>query len=270
MDGLRDKVALITGASSGIGRAAALRLARHGVRVVLAARTESALAEAREAIVSQGGQALAVPTDVTEAGQCERAVAAAVEHFGGLDLLVCSAGLSLRGYFEGAALDVLERVMRVNFFGTLYATHFALPHVKARRGSLVAISSLTGKRGVPSYSVYGASKFAVQGLYESLRLELQPDHVHVGVLAPAYVDTPLRDNVLGPDGKPWPEQPAPPFRIWPVEKCVDRLIRLIVRRRAEELLPGFTGPLLTLDRVLGSWIGNALLRYNYPPELEKR
>jgi NAD(P)-dependent dehydrogenase (short-subunit alcohol dehydrogenase family) len=270
MDGLRDKVALITGASSGIGRAAALRLARHGVRVVLAARTESALAVTREAIVSQGGQALAVPTDVTEASQCERAVAAAVEHFGGLDILVCSAGLSLRGYFEGAALDVLERVMRVNFFGTLYATHFALPHVKARRGSLVAISSLTGKRGVPSYSVYGASKFAVQGLYESLRLELQPEHVHVGVLAPAYVDTPLRDNVLGPDGKPWPEPPPPPFRIWPVEKCVDRLVRLIVRRRAEELLPGFTGPLLTLDRVLGSWIGNALLRYNYPPELEKR
>jgi NAD(P)-dependent dehydrogenase (short-subunit alcohol dehydrogenase family) len=267
---LRDKVALITGASSGIGRAAALRLARHGARVVLAARTETALGEVCDAIASEGGQALAVPTDVSDAAQCQRAVAAAVDQFGGLDILVCSAGLSLRGYFEGTALDVLERVMRVNFFGTLYATHFALPHVKARRGSLVAISSLTGKRGIPSYSLYGASKSAVQGLYESLRLELQPDGVHVGVLAPAYVDTPLRDHVLGPDGQPWPNQPAPPFRIWPVEKCVDRLIRLIVRRRAEELLPAFTGPLLNLDRVFGSWLGNTFLRYNYPPELEKK
>jgi NAD(P)-dependent dehydrogenase (short-subunit alcohol dehydrogenase family) len=269
MHPLHGKVALVTGGSSGIGRAAALRLASFGARVVVAARTQSALEEVCGAIAAGGGQAVAMPTDVTDAGQCERAVAAAIEHFGGLDLLINSAGLSLRGYFEGTALDVLERVMRVNFFGTLYATHFALPHVKARRGSLVAVSSLTGKRGTPSYALYGASKFAVQGLYESLRLELAPAGVHVGVLVPAYVDTPLREHVLGPDGKAWVNPPPPPFRIWPVEKCVDRLVRLIVKRRAEALLPAFTGPLLVLDRALGSWMGNALLRYNFPPELEK-
>jgi NAD(P)-dependent dehydrogenase (short-subunit alcohol dehydrogenase family) len=269
MHPLSGKSVLITGASSGIGRAAAVRLAGYGARVALAARTQSVLEELAAAITAKGGQALAVPTDVTDAGQCQRAVAAAVERFGGLDILICSAGLSLRGYFDGTALDVLDRVMRVNFFGTLYCTHAALPHVKARRGSLVGIGSLTGKRGVPSYGLYGASKAAVHGLYESLRLELGPDGVHVGVLAPAYVDTPLRDNVLGPDGKPWTTAPPPPFRIWPVEKCVDRLVRLIVRRRAEALLPAFCGPLLVLDRALGSWIGNALLRYNYPPRLEK-
>jgi NAD(P)-dependent dehydrogenase (short-subunit alcohol dehydrogenase family) len=269
MHPLSGKTVLITGGSSGIGRAAALRLAGLGARVVVAARTAAALEEIRTTITARGGQALAVPTDVSDAGQCARAVAAAVEHFGGLDILINSAGLSLRGYFECTTLDVLERVMRVNFFGTLYATHFALPHVKARRGSLVAVSSLTGKRGIPSYALYGASKSAVQGFYESLRLELAPAGVHVGVLSPAYVDTPLRDHVLGPDGKPWINPPPPPFRIWPVEKCVDRLVRLIVKRRAEAMLPAFTGPLLVLDRVLGSWIGNALLRYNYPPELEK-
>jgi len=269
MHPLSGKTALITGASSGIGKAAALRLAGLGCRVVLAARTQAALDEIAGTITGRGGQAVAVATDVTDAAQCQRAVAAAVEHFEGLDILICSAGLSLRGYFECTALEVLERVMRVNFFGTLFCTHFALPHVKARRGSLVAISSLTGKRGIPSYALYGASKSAVHGLYESLRQELAPDGVHVGVLAPAYVDTPLREHVLGPDGKPWLDAPPPPFRIWPVEKCVDRLVRLIVRRRAEALLPGFTGPLLVLDRALGSWIGNALLRYNFPPQLEK-
>ena len=82
-------------------------------------------------------------------------------------------------------------------------------------------------------------------------------------VAPAYVDTPLRTNVLGPDGKPWPNQPEPPFRIWPVEKCVDRLVKLIVKRKAEALLPAFTGPLLVLDKVLGSRIGDALMRYNF-------
>jgi NAD(P)-dependent dehydrogenase (short-subunit alcohol dehydrogenase family) len=269
MHPLCGKTVLITGASSGIGRAAAVRLASYGAHVVLAARTQPALEEIAALIASQGGQALVVPTDVTDAGQCQRAVAAAVERFGGLDVLICSAGLSLRGYFDGTGLDVLERVMRVNFFGTLYCTHAALPHIKQRRGSLIGISSLTGKRGVPSYALYGASKAAVQGLYESLRLELESDGVHVGVLAPAYVATPLRDHVLGPNGKPWTNAPPPPFRIWPVEKCVDRLVRLIVRRRAEALLPPFMGPVFVLDRVLGSWIGNALLRYNYPPELEK-
>jgi NAD(P)-dependent dehydrogenase (short-subunit alcohol dehydrogenase family) len=269
MHPLCNKVVLLTGASSGIGRAAAVRLAGLGARVVLAARTARALDEVCAAITAKGGQAIAVPTDVSDATQCQRAVTAALERFGGLDILINSAGLSLRGYFEGTALAVLERVMRVNFFGTLYATHCALPHIKASRGSLVAISSLTGKRGIPSYALYGASKSAIQGLYESLRLELAPDGVHVGVLSPAYVDTPLREHVLGPDGQPWPNPPAPPFRIWPVQKCVDRLIRLIVKRRAEALLPAFTGPLLVLDRALGSYIGNALLRYNFPPELEK-
>ena len=98
----------------------------------------------------------------------------------------------MRAYFEGSALAPLEQVFRVNFFGTLYATYHALPFVKLRPGSLVAISSLTGKRGIPSYAIYGASKFAIQGLYESLRVELRSAGVHVGVVSPGFVDTPLR------------------------------------------------------------------------------
>jgi NAD(P)-dependent dehydrogenase (short-subunit alcohol dehydrogenase family) len=266
MGTLRDRVVLITGASSGIGRATALRLAARNCRLGLAARNEAALAEVEGAVRERGGQALVLPTDVTEADQCRRAVEATAERFGGLDVLLCSAGLSLRGYFAGSNLDALERVVRVNFLGTLYVTHFAVPHVKRSRGSLVALSSLTGLRGVPSYAVYGASKFAVRGLYESLRLELRRDGVHVGVVYPGFVDTPLRDNVLGPDGRPWPEPPDPPFRIWPVEKCVDRILTLIEKRRGEALLPAFTGPLLTLDDVLRRWLGDFLLDWKFPPE----
>src|SRR4029077_866583 len=149
--------------------------------------------------------------------QVRQAVEATVARFGKLDILLSSAGLSMRAYFDGSHLEAMERVMRVNFFGTLYATHFALPHVKESRGSLVAISSLTGKRGIPSYSIYGASKFAIEGLYESLRGELVRDGVHVGVVSPGFVDPPLRDRVLGPDGIPWDNPPLPPFRIWPVD-----------------------------------------------------
>src|SRR5262249_54955945 len=154
-----------------------------------------------------GGAALVLPTDVTDAEQCRRAVERAVEHHGRLDVLICSAGLSMRSAFEGACLEAMERVMQVNFFGTMYTTYHAVGHIRATRGSLVAISSVVGKRGTPTYASYAASKFAVQGLYESLRLELAPAGVHVGVVSPGHVGTALRDRVLGPDGKPWPHPP---------------------------------------------------------------
>jgi dehydrogenase/reductase SDR family protein 7B len=265
MHPLHGKVVLITGGSSGIGKATALRLASHGAKICVAARNQEALDEVARSALGLGAEALAVAMDVTVADQCQSAVEAVVDRFGRLDILICSAGLSMRGYFEGSNLEALERIMRVNFFGTLYATHFALPHVKKVQGSLVAISSMTGKRGIPSYGIYGASKFAIQGLYESLHLELARDGVHVGVVSPAFVDTPLREHVLGPDGKPWPEQPAPPFRIWPVEKCVDHIMRLLVKRRREAMLPWFCGPLLVFDQIFGRRLGNAILQRKFPP-----
>jgi NAD(P)-dependent dehydrogenase (short-subunit alcohol dehydrogenase family) len=266
MHPLSEKVVLITGGSSGIGRAMAVRLASHSCRVVVAARNPTALEEVVREAESKGGQALAVRTDVAQAEDCRRAVEATVAQFGRLDILLCSAGLSMRTYFENSDLAAMEQVVRVNFLGTLYATYFALPHIKKGRGSLVAMSSLTGLRGIPSYSLYGATKFAVQGLYDSLRLELGRDGVHVGVVSPGFVDTPLRDHVLGPDGRVWPEPPQLPFRVWPVEKCVDRIVRLIVKRRSRALLPAFAGPLLTLDHIFGQWIGDRILTAKFPPE----
>jgi NAD(P)-dependent dehydrogenase (short-subunit alcohol dehydrogenase family) len=270
MHGLNGKVALITGASSGIGRAAALRLAGHGAHVALAARTESALREVAGEIERAGGKALALPTDVTDAEACGAAVSRTVEQIGQLDVLVCCAGVSMRARFEETRLDAIEQLMRVNFLGTLYPTWHAVPHVKKTRGSLVAVSSLVGKRGTPTYAVYGASKFAVQGLYESLRVELAPDGVHVGVVSPGHVATPLRERVLGPDGQPWPTPPPAPFRVWPVDLVVDRIVSLITRRKAEALLPSFVSPMLAFDQLLGPWLGDRLIarqfrRHPLPP-----
>ena len=264
MHPLHGKIALVTGGSSGIGRATALRLASFGVRVAVASRNAEALEEVAGQAKARGVEALAVPTDVTDLDRCRRAVETTVAHFGRLDVLLCSAGVSMRGMFADAEPTALEHVMRVNFFGTLYPTYFAVPHVKRSRGSLVAISSLTGKRGTPSYAIYGASKFAVRGLYDSLRLELAADGVHVGVVSPGFVDTPLRERVLGPDGRPWDNPPPPPFRVWPVEKCVDRIIGLIVKRKAQALLPAFVGPLLALDQAFNGWLGDRFLarRFN--------
>jgi len=266
MRSFEGKTVLITGGSSGIGRAAALRMACLGAQVAVAARTATALDTVVAEITSQGSDALAVRTDVTEAEQCRQAVEATISRWGRLDILLCSAGLSLRALFADCDLAVMERVFRVNFFGTLYATHFALPHIRKTRGSLVAMSSLTGKRGTPSYALYGASKFAVQGLYEALRLEVAEDGVHVGVVSPGFVDTPLREHVLGPDGRPWVKPPPPPFRIWPVDRCVNRIVRLLLKRRSEALLPAFVGPLLAMDHLFtGRWLGNWLLRSRFNP-----
>jgi NAD(P)-dependent dehydrogenase (short-subunit alcohol dehydrogenase family) len=259
MKALTGKVVLITGASSGIGRATALRLASFGARLGLAARTVDKLEDLAREAAALGAEAMALPTDVSDREQCRRAVEATVGRFGRLDVLLCCAGVSLRGPFADCDLDALERVMRVNFFGTLYASYWAIPHLKRTQGSLAAISSLSGKRGTPFYAVYGASKFGVQGLFASLRLELAPDGVHVGVVVPGFVDTPLRENVLGPDGRPYETPPPPPFRVWPVEMCVDLIIKLLVKRKAELLLPWFVRPLLALDEAAGGWLGDRYL-----------
>jgi short-subunit dehydrogenase len=101
-------------------------------------------------------------------------------------------------------------------------------------------------------------------LYEALQVELRDEGVHVGIVSPAFIDTPLRDKVLGPDGKPWPEAPRPPFRVWPVDPCADRIVRLICKRQREIFLPSFAGLLIGVDRLLGRHLGDRLLARKFP------
>lgn len=270
MNSFRDKVVLVTGASSGIGAATAWRLADSGATIALVSRNEQALRQVAEQCTRRGARHLIVPTDVADSEQCRRAVEQTATTFGKLDIVINCAGLSMRGYFDGSDLAAMERVMRVNFFGTLYMTHFALPHVKLAKGSLVAVSSMVGKRATPAYALYGASKFAIHGFYEALHIELKHDGVHVGVVAPAFVDTPLRFHALGHDGRPAPERPPDQFRVWPVAKCVDCIVDVIVNRKREALLPWFAGPFLILDQILGRRLGDRMLDKRFPPELEKK
>jgi short-subunit dehydrogenase len=228
------KTYVITGASTGIGAALARAWAARGDNVVLAARNEDALRELAEAC---GPNALVVRTDVTDPAQCEAMCKAAVERFGGIDVLVNNAGISMWARFrEITDLSIFERIMRVNYLGTVYSTYYALPHLIASRGLLVGISSLTGKTGVPTRSGYAASKHAMQGFLDSIRIELRPTGVDVLVVSPGFVKTDIRSKVLGPDGKSLESSPRDESVGMSVEECTRIIVRAVDRRAREVVM----------------------------------
>jgi len=263
MSFLSGKVVLITGGSSGIGKATALRAARLGARVALAARSLEPLEAAASEVRTLGAEVLTVPTDVGDPAACRAMVAATVARFGQLDVLINSAGISLRGDFEPTTPETTERIFRVNVLGTIYATQAAIPEVRKTRGSLIALASLAGKRGCPSYAIYGASKFAVCGLYEAIRIELSDDHIHVGVVSPGFVATPLREKQLGPDGLPHPEPQKVPFEIWPVERVVECVLYLVRTRKSEAYLPWFVRYYVALDALTHQIFSDRIIKSRF-------
>ncbi|WP_163863041.1 SDR family oxidoreductase [Myxococcus eversor] len=203
MPAMQGKSVVVTGASMGIGEELSVALAARGANLVLAARSEDALQRVKQRCQAAGGKAIAVATDVGDPEACRRMVDRAVEAFGGVDVLVNNAGISMDARFEDITdLTIFERLMRINYLGAVYCTHHALPYLKARRGLLVAVSSLTGKTGVPTRSGYAASKHAMNGFFDSLRVELMGTGVDVTVVCPGFVATNVRANALGKDGKP--------------------------------------------------------------------
>ena len=195
LDAFRGRVALVTGASSGIGRALALRLAREGMRVALVARRRADLEALAAEIMGAGGDACAFPCDVESAAEVAATARAAALHFGAVDLLVNNAGYGHHRAFLDWDLDDMERMMRVNYLGTLRFTKALLPGMVARgRGSLVFVASVAGKIATPDETAYSASKFAMIGLAQSLSLEVEDAGVHVLVVCPGVIRTPFFDE----------------------------------------------------------------------------
>jgi NAD(P)-dependent dehydrogenase (short-subunit alcohol dehydrogenase family) len=240
----RGKHVLITGASTGIGRELAIALGKRGARLTVAARGQKALDET----VAQIPQALAVPTDVADPESCRRLVDAAVARFGPLDALVNNAGISMwdalvnnagismwARFEEVTDLGIFDQLMRVNYLGAVYCTHFALPHLKKTGGLLVAVSSLTGKTGVPTRTGYAASKHAMQGFFDSLRIELAGTGVDVLVVSPGFVATDVRAHAFGGDGRPLGESPRheDDKGTMPLEECVRQMVAAMEKRQRE-------------------------------------
>ena len=227
-----ENAVIITGASSGIGRQLALQLADQGARLALAARNAPSLQTIAEECQRRGGRAIAIPTDVTDQKQCQNLIENTLAAYGRIDTLINNAGVSMRASLEQVEdLSVFEQIIRVNYLGSVYCTYFALPYLKKTRGRIGVLGSLTSKTGVPSRSGYAASKHALEGFFDSLRIELAGSGVTVTIAYPDYVATDARQRALGADGKPIGSSPLDEEKVMSAETCAARIIQALARRQ---------------------------------------
>ena len=234
-----DNVVVITGASAGIGLEIAKILAGQGAHLVLAARTPALLGEAAEICRALGAKVIAVPTDVSDREQCRKLIDRALEEFGRIDTLVNNAGISMHARFDELHdIEAVERITAINYFGAVYCTWYALPHLKKTQGRLVAVSSLTGKNGVPTRTLYSGTKHAMAGFFDSLRIELKKEGVTVTVIYPGFVATDIAERALGPDGKPLGTRPVNKNAIMTVEECARLTVDAMTHRKREVIMTG--------------------------------
>ncbi|HEX7973167.1 MAG TPA: SDR family oxidoreductase [Anaerolineales bacterium] len=236
-DVFHENVVVLTGASRGIGRALARALAGRGAWLALAARDIARLEQVAEECRGLGGRAFALQTDVCDQTQCQRLIARSVNEYGRIDTLINNAGVTMWARFEDLQdLAPLETVMRTNYFGSVYCTYAALPYLKRAHGRIVAISSLAGKSGIPTRSGYAASKHAMQGFFDSLRIELAGYGVSVTIVCPDFVASEARGRAFGPDGAPLGKSPVQESKVMTAETCARLTLKAAARRQREEIM----------------------------------
>lgn len=246
----QDKTVVVTGASSGIGRALALRLADQGAWIALAARDAQRLDALAEECRRRGGKAIAGPTDVTDEAQCKALVERAVAEFGRLDMLINNAGIGATGLLEELPdLTVFKQVMDVNFYGTVYCTYYAMKHLKQTQGRIVNISSLGGKSPLPYNTNYIASKYAVHGFSDSLRMELAKTGASVTVICPYWVVSEFHERLMDKDGAPRGPKGRAIYtpKTMTADQCAAITLKAAARRKREVLMgPGWAAVWLRL------------------------
>ena len=229
------KTVVVTGASSGIGKACALELARRGANIVLAARNAEEL-EKVAAQVSSRSKAVSVVTDVAREEDCRNLIENAAKHFGKINVLINNAGISMRALFDEVDINVLKQVMEINFWGTVYCTRYAIPYLLASKGSLVGMSSTAGKVGLPGRTAYSASKFAMEGLLQSIRTENLHKGLHVLVACPGFTASDIRNRALNKDGKAQGDSPRDEAKMMQPEEVAKRIADAIIKRRRDLIL----------------------------------
>ena len=251
---LKQKTIIITGASSGIGATLAQKAGQQGAKVVLAARTESKLDVLAKTMLDSGSEALAVVTDITDPSQCRDLVQQTVETFGGVDILILNAGVSMWAAFEVIEdVSFFKDLMDVNYMGAVYCVQSALPHLKKNRGLIAQMSTAQALMGFPHHAGYAASKHALQGFLTSLEIEMQESvrflHIYLGWIR----DTNLRRNAFSRQGQPMGEQKrSHNSESIGLEVCTDAILEAIAVDKRKIYLPAKLGFIPFLNAVYPS------------------
>ncbi|MFA5903803.1 MAG: SDR family oxidoreductase [Desulfobacula sp.] len=247
MENFNNKVVIITGASEGIGRALSLKFAEQKAKVVIAARNEKRLNELKTEIESIGANALVVPMDVTDKDACKNLIDSAVDEYGQIDILITNAGRTMWTPFEDIQdLSIFKQIMDLNYLGCVYCTYYALPYLKKTKGQIVGVSSVAGLNGVPSRTAYSASKHALFGFFDSLRIELKDTRVSVTMIAPDFVLSEIHKRALDGLGNPLGTSPLQESKIMTAEECAVLIMGAIEKR--DRLL------ITSLRGKLGRWM----------------
>ena len=228
---INTKVVVITGASSGIGKALALEYAQRGANIVMSARNKDRLDKAVEDVKAKGVRVLGVVSDVSVEADCRMLIDKSVAEFGGIDILINNAGISMRAIFEDTELDVIRKLMDVNFWGTVYCTKFALPFLMARKGSVVGVSSIAGYKGLPGRTGYSSSKFAMHGFLETLRIENMKKGLHVLIACPGFTASNIRNTALNEKGEVQGESPRDEGKMMSAEEVATHIANAVAKRK---------------------------------------
>lgn len=246
---MKDKVTVITGGSSGIGKALAEEFGKAGARLVITGRDEERLLAVSQALSDQGITNLPLVADVSKEEDNKRMAELTIEKFGKIDVLINNAGISMRALFEDLELDVFRKVMDINFMGTVYATKYCLPEIIKNKGSIIGISSIVGYRGTPARTAYSASKYAMHGFFEVLRTEVMKRGVHLMIACPNFTSSNIRKTALTADGSVQGETPREEDKMMSAGE-VARLILKATRKRKRELIITTQGKLVVF---LNKW-----------------
>ena len=257
---MQNKVVIITGASSGIGLALAKEFAQRGSKLVLAARSADKLLEIEEELKSGGADVITATTDVSVEADCKNMVEKAVDKFGRIDILINNAGLSMRALFKDVDLAVLKQLMDVNFWGTVYCTKYALPYLLQSKGTVAGISSIAGYVGLPARTGYSASKFAMHGFLEALRVENLKTGLHVLIAAPGFTASNIRKTALKSDGSQQGETPRKEEKMMSAKEVAKHVAHAIEKRKSTLILTFVEGKLTVW---LKKWMPSALEKFTY-------
>jgi short-subunit dehydrogenase len=228
---MKNKIVIVTGASSGIGKATALRFAQKGAHLVLAARSVAKLNILSEQLTPFGVEVLIVPTDVSIEADCKNLMDKALEKFGRIDVLVNNAGISMRAAFADIELDVLKKVMDVNFWGTVFCTRYAMASILKSKGSIVGVSSIAGYKGLPGRTGYSSSKFAMHGFLESVRIENLKNGIHVLIACPGFTASNIRNTALDANGSVQGETPRDEQKMMQPEEVAKAMVAAVEKRK---------------------------------------